>query len=193
MSDHEMTDSDRFLLRERILSLRESVGHSLYALMDVARDPFLLPAIMEGFGADHQCLFRGQAKEVHGDNTAWIVRIEHHQGLLDWLLDEGWGRRVVSFVVSPLPISRMTSHLRKFTKVKDSAGTEHFFRFYDPKVMRQYLPVFGPREHEMFFREVSCCAIEDTRKSATLLIGRSSGSNVAWEEWHVKACVEEKA
>lgn len=184
--DQEVTDNDRYLLRERLLDLAERAGQNLYAVIDLARDPYLLLAVLEGFGGDRQCLFRGRAKEELGDQTAWIVRIDRQNGLLDWLLDEGWNRRIVSFIVSPLMLNQLTSHLRKFTRVKDSQDVEHFFRFYDPQVLRQYLPVFDKREHEMFFRSITCCAIEDTRNGDRILIGRSSDGRVVWEDLLLK-------
>ena len=189
-TDEQINDHDRYLMRERLLNLAENRGEHLYAVIDIARDPFLLFAVLEGFGGDRQCLFRGQAREELGDQTAWIVRIERQAGLLDWLLDEGWNKRLVSFVVSPLLLSRLTTHLRKFTKIRDTEGVAHFFRFYDPQVLRQYLPVFGQREHEMFFRSISCCAIEDSRNGDRMLIGRSREGRVEWETWRLKALPE---
>lgn len=183
MLDIDFAAERRHALRERLLALRSPEAQNLYAVLDLARDPYLFAAMLEGFDAERRCLFRGRAKEELGDRTAWIARIDPEQGLLDWLLEEGWGRRAFSLMTSPLTIHRFVSHVRKFTKVRDDAGEEHFFRFYDPQVLRQYLPVFGPGEHAMFFRSIACCAIEDTRFPGSLLIARSVDGSVAWNRW----------
>lgn len=179
-----LNDEQRYALRERLLSLataQDGAERRLYAVIDVARDPYLLLPVIEGFTDDTQCLFRGKAREELGDQTAWLARVDPQEGLLDWLIEEGWGRRIVAFVVTTLNLTRLAAHLRKFTKVKDKNGVEYFFRFYDPQVLRQYLPVFAAREHVMFFREIDCCAIENTRRPNELMIGRSVGGALVWE------------
>lgn len=173
------TVSDRIAA---FLVAQPQAREALYALVDASHDPFIIPPTIEALTPDAECLFRGKAKEDLGDQTAWIARIDGRGPLLDWLIDEVHGRSMVSFVTSELTVSRLAVHLRKFTKSRDAKGTEHFFRFYNPKVMRQYLPVFDAVQLATFFRSISSCIVEDTRQSNRLLVMRRADGALSRRE-----------
>jgi len=52
--------------------------------------------------------------------------------------------------------------------VKTEAGQEMYFRFYDPRVLRAFLPVCTPQEAKEFFGPVRSFLVE-ARHGATLL------------------------
>jgi len=148
-------------------------GQSLYAVVDASKDPYVIPHTLEAMASNVVCLFKGDARENLGDQTAWIAQIDRQEQLLEWLMEEGWGKRWGFIALSDFPLDRFATHLRKFTKVVDAEGVEHFFRFYDPQVLRQYLPVFDQKQHDLFFRGVRACFIEDSRDPQTILRYRS--------------------
>jgi hypothetical protein len=58
----------------------------------------------------------------------------------DSLLTLGWGRAWGIFIQSDDSIRTLRRHLRTLLRVKDEAGRYLLFRYYDPRVLRIYLP-----------------------------------------------------
>ena len=61
-----------------------------------------------------------------------------------------WGKNagfMFTFSAEPLTVFRQ---LRKVFIVQEESGQEHFFRFYDPTVMRTYLATFMDEEKVVF-------------------------------------------
>lgn len=133
----------------------------LYAIVDASRGPMTIPPTLQAMTDKVTCLYRGKALEEFGDDTAWVAGIAPDESVLDWLLDNGFGERWAIFVRSSLQLADMVRHLRKFTMIEDEEGTVHFFRFYDPRTLRQYLPVFAPEQNEAFFRGVDAFYCEN--------------------------------
>ena len=165
---------------------------SLYAIIDAGRDPYVIPHMLEAMASNVECLFKGNAKKDLGDQTAWIAEIDRHERLLEWLIEEGWSKRQALFALSDLPLKRFATHLRKFTKVIDADGIEHFFRFYDPQVLRQYLPVFDQKQHDLFFRGITACFVEDNRDPAMILRYRSEDGALVSEAVEIDRLVRQE-
>jgi hypothetical protein len=55
---------------------------------------------------------------------------------------------------------RLLDHLREVFVVKDSTGQEFFFRYYDPRVLRAYLPTCTPDELRTFFGPIRGIIVE---------------------------------
>ena len=133
----------------------------LYAVIDASRSPMTIPATLQAMTDKVACLYRGQALEEFGDDTAWVAAINLDESVLDWLIDNGFGKRWSIFLRSPLQLADIVRHLRKFTVIQDDQGTAHFFRFYDPRTLRQYLPVFTTEQSAAFFKGVQAWYCEN--------------------------------
>jgi hypothetical protein len=120
-----------------------------------------IPPTLQAMSDDVACLYRGRALEEFGDDAAWVAGIAPDESVLDWLLDNGFGKRWSIFLRSSLPLADIVRHLRKFTMIEDEEGTAHFFRFYDPRTLRQYLPVFTPEQSAAFFKGVDAWYCEN--------------------------------
>lgn len=149
----------------------------LYAVVDAARGPMTIPPTLQAMTDKVACLYRGQALEEFGDDTAWVVGLASDESVLDWLLDNGFGKRWSIFLRSPLQLADVIRHLRKFTVIEDEEGTAHFFRFYDPRTLRQYLPIFTPEQNTAFFTGVTAWFCEnDLRPDELLKFTASAGT-----------------
>jgi hypothetical protein len=143
------------------LARRAGGARHLYAVVDAARQPMLIPATIEALASSRECLFRGKALENIGDQAPWAVLIDPNEDVLDWLAEDGFGRRWASFAVSAMPLGEFVSHLRRFTMVEDDAGRHLYFRFYDPNVLRMYLPTLDAEQTVRFFRNVDAWLVEN--------------------------------
>ena len=58
------------------------------------------------------------------------------------------------------PFGDVRKHLRRFLLVESGTGKQQYFRFYDPRVLRGFLPTCGPRKIEALFEEIEAFALE---------------------------------
>ena len=78
----------------------------------------------------------------------------------DWILTEGWGRNWGIFVVSKADFRTLRQHFRSLLTVYDPDKVPLFFRYYDPRVMRVYLPTCNADELETVFGPVDRYVLE---------------------------------
>jgi hypothetical protein len=64
---------------------------------------------------------------------------------------------------SPGELEDVYRHLRGIFVVTDEEGQEFFFRYYDPRILRTYLPTCTPDELREFFGPVKCWIAEDEK------------------------------
>lgn len=120
----------------------EAARQPLFAVLDAARDERILPILRESIER-HQSLYEGVDGEALEDVAPYLAGpMRADSMLLDRLVLGGWGRRWGIYVTSPSPFREVRRHLRRFLMV-DLVETEEkvYFRFYDPWVMEQFLPL----------------------------------------------------
>jgi hypothetical protein len=67
------------------------------------------------------------------------------------LVVEGWGEALGVLVTSVAPPARLRARLRRLLMVKSESERTLYFRFYDPRVLRVFLPMATPRQVSTFF------------------------------------------
>jgi len=111
----------------------------VYAVLDGARDERVYRAVYDSH-LDHECLFTGDISYDLALSAPYLVRLDPRASFTRWLLSEGWGRSFGVFAWTRADLETMRRHCRRLLQVKDEAGRRLFFRFYDPRVLRVYLP-----------------------------------------------------
>jgi hypothetical protein len=132
---------------------------SVWAVLDCARDPAVYRALLES-RLEFRCLYSGRLPAELERVAPQLVELLPGHRLVDRLLNEGWGRSWGVFVKIVDP-SSLRHHLRKFLKVRDEDGKSLIFRYYDPRVLRTYLPSCRPGEVEALFGPVTAYLTED--------------------------------
>ncbi len=84
----------------------------------------------------------------------YLLPVSAQSSWLRPLLEQGWGKGFVSFLVSSAPGADVQKHFAKFLSVQLSSGNGVYFPFYDPRVMRDFLPTAAPGELAMFLGPV---------------------------------------
>jgi len=67
------------------------------------------------------------------------------------------------------------NHLRRFVMAKLTDGRSVYFRFYDPRVLRAYLPTCTEEEVQSFFGPVERYAMENGDGELLLTFEQSDG------------------
>jgi hypothetical protein len=142
-----------------LLQTLRSATAPLYALVDAARSPAILP-ILDASAAPRACLFEGENAEALSAYGAYVLRLGPREPLCETLVQQGWGHSWGVYLTSVRPFDELLAHLRQRIWVRDPNGARLYFRFFDPRVMRTALPAMGPVELSAFFGPVESFIVE---------------------------------
>lgn len=157
---------DRFL---RALTMQ---AMSLHAVIDGAACPELLDRL-DREQPDHVCLYRGELEPEVAYVAPWLVRLDPASDFAHWLLEEGWGRGWFILALGTQPLQALRSQFRRLLMVKLPDSRIVYFRFYDPRVLRLYLPECGPEEAEAVIGAQSAFITEAADPDSLLLFRRT--------------------
>ncbi len=145
--------------RTLVSVLREDL-QPLWAILDAARAEAILPMLKES-KAEFQSLYEGVRGEQLAAVAPYLVRLPADSELIAAVVKEGSGKSWGVFLTCSLPLVELRQHLRQFLKVEPPGGGEKaLFRYYDPRVLRVYLPTYGEKEAREFFGQVSSYLVE---------------------------------
>src|SRR5262245_7938481 len=131
----------------------------LYAILDAAREASI-PRKLYQHGAEFVSLYRGEPEEKLASVSPYLAKIDTKPKTTEWILAEGWGNSWGILFLSSAGLDDLRQHFRRFLLVTSPEGKELYFRFYDPRVLRVYLPTCTPFEAKRFFGPVSVYLME---------------------------------
>lgn len=136
----------------------------IYAVLDGARDRRIYGALI-GSAQEQCCLYRGDLPWQLALAAPYLVELDSDDKLTNQIIDQGWGNAWGIFLNTTVSMERLRKHLRKFLRVADEHGKPMLFRYYDPRVLRVYLPTCWPEELRTFFGPIDRFVLEgDTRE-----------------------------
>jgi hypothetical protein len=119
---------------------------SLYAVLDAARAERVLWLLQESID-EHKNLYEGTEGRALDDVAPYLVRFQKGSSLLRRMLVGGWGDAWGIFFRSSEHPKEVRRQLRRFLMVLDDANSERmYFRFYDPRVLREFYSVATNRQ-----------------------------------------------
>lgn len=130
-----------------------------YALVDTARDSRLYPLLLRATGST-RCLLGSELPEKLVRVAPFVVQLGTSDDPVrrTWR-EHGEGRAWGTLVVSEASIGTLVEHLKTLFRVHLHDGSRALFRFYDPRVLRVFLPTCSPEQLREFFgpmRSVTC-------------------------------------
>jgi hypothetical protein len=143
-------------------------GLNTYAVLDGASIPDLLDHLYGEARPEFACLYRGELEPDIAEVAPYLVLLKPGQPFTDWLLTEGWGKHWGIFAISPADFKATQKHFRTFLMVKDPDGKQLYFRYYDPRVLRIYLPTCNAAETATVFGPVRSYTLEDENPATPL-------------------------
>lgn len=156
----------RFLFSER--------RHNVFAIVDGASTPDLLQKLDE-FRPIHECLYRGEMKPDMATVAPYLVYLLPDSPFTHWLINDGWGKHWSVYIRSVTNIATMRRHLRQFLIVHSEEGKPMLFRYYDPRVLRLFLPTCNTEELTNFFGPIQAFVLEDTEEDTLIRFRRVKG------------------
>lgn len=130
-----------------------------WAILDAARDPRIYDAIARS-DRENVCLFAGRLTTQLKLASPYLVQLARDDRLTAFVLDHGWGNAWGVFLRSNASTETLRRHFRKFLRVTDEKGRRLLFRYYDPRVLRIFLPTCLPDELTTIFDAVDRFLVE---------------------------------
>lgn len=140
--------------QDRLLPLLRRDLQPLFAILDAARDIRIL-ALLVHHKAECQSLYEGAEGLQMAAVAPYLVKLAPDSTLLEALVKEGWGHSWGVYLTCAGDFHEIRRHLRHFLQVKLPDGEQVYFRFYDPRVMRIYLPTCVAAEADQFFGPIT--------------------------------------
>jgi len=146
-------DKQRNLINEQLFG---DPTLQTYAVVDGASAPGLVKKL-NNWGTDYACLFSGELAPELIETAPYLLKLEPYAHAAEWLLNN-WGGNLGVFAVIPKDIDfkAVRKHFRGFLIVIGSEKQRLYFRYYDPRTLKDFLPmcdtaqqkhIFGPITH----------------------------------------------
>lgn len=142
----------------------EQEAAPLYAVVDASRGARILELLREAV-EPHRSLYQGARGDALEDVAPYLVGpFEPGSRLLERLIAEAWGEGAAIFCTCRRQPAELRRHLRRFLVVEvHESGERVYFRFYDPRVLRRFLPTCSPRQEEELFGDIQVFLLEGER------------------------------
>ena len=162
-------------LRRHLFPDQEGGGLKTYAVVDGASIPDLLDHLYGDPRPEFVCLYRGELQPDMAECAPYLVQLQSDAPFTDWLLAEGWGKHWGIFAIAKADPIAMRKHFRTFLMVKSPEGKQLYFRYYDPRVLRLYLPTCNIGETNLVFGPVLRYIIEGKQPETLLCFSPIEG------------------
>lgn len=122
----------------------------IWMIVDGARSPRVFETLLESSFLS-SCLYAGFLPRALEASAPYLVQLEFEDKQSQRLLNRAWGNSWGVLLRCDARLETLRKHLRCFLKVRDQRGQRFLFRYYDPRVMRVYLPTCTSEELRTFF------------------------------------------
>lgn len=146
-------------VRQVLWPPKESPGR-VFAILDGARSQQIFGAV-DAAHLDRTCLYSVNLRWP-GEDLPWkligaapyLVEMEEDSELTSFVISNGWEHNWGIFCRSSSNLKQLRQHFRGLLVVNDHLNRRLMFRYYDPRVIRAYLPSCRIDELRTFFGPV---------------------------------------
>jgi hypothetical protein len=127
----------------------------IWMIVDGARDRRVYSSLLSSY-LEYSCLYAGDLAPALEVAAPHLVQLEYEDKYTRRLLEQGWGNSWGVFLKCDASLGQLRRHLRHFLMAQDPAGKPLVFRYYDPRVLRVYLPTCFGEELRNLFGPIQC-------------------------------------
>jgi hypothetical protein len=120
-------------------------------------------------------LYRGESEVKLSSVAPYLFTLNREREFVNWYFEKGWGDSWGVLAYSLEDTKRLIRHFRTLLMVKTESGVDLYFRFYDPRVLRIFLPTCDAKQLEEFFGPVDYYICEDEDPNFGLVFSFSKG------------------
>lgn len=147
----------------------------VYCVLDGASIPNLLDQLYGDPRPEFECLYRGELEPDMAEVAPYLVVLEQGSAFAEWVITQGWGNHWGVFVVTQADLRTLHFHLRTLNIVYSPEGKPMMFRYYDPRVLRVFLPTCGPEQVTKLFGPVQRFVAEGDAPFVALTLTHVNG------------------
>jgi Domain of unknown function (DUF4123) len=125
-------------------------------IVDSARDRRIFGLLLECFYSSLSSLFAMPLAPKLESVAPYLVPLDYDDKKTRKFLSQAWGNSWGIFIRCDTSQDRLRRHLRSFVSVRDPRGQRLLFRYYDPRILRTYLPTCTSQELEYVFGPIEC-------------------------------------
>jgi hypothetical protein len=152
-------------------------NRDVWMIVDPARDRRIYWDLTNSH-LDYSCLYSGDIPEAVEAVAPHLVQLEHKDSSTRELIKRAWGKSWGVFLTCESSMHRLRRHLRTLLLVNDWRGNRLLFRFYDPRVLRAFIPTCRADELKSLFGPIGRFAMESDTGDRLLIFDFSRGSLV---------------
>lgn len=157
----------------------------IWMVLDCSRDPRIYPA-MSYSGLRHECLFAGELSVPLQRTAPYLVQLDLDDRATIRVIDDGFGESWGVFLRADVGIKTLRKHLRTLLRVQAPNGRYMLFRYWDPRVLRLYLPTCLPDELTRFFGPIEQVWAEDGLSEPRFLRFANGGGKLERAEFSIE-------
>jgi hypothetical protein len=150
-------------------------NQDVWMILDGARTievfRMLLPCHLE-----YSCLYSGPLAPELEIAAPYLVQLDHGYRDTHRFIRRAWSNSWGVFLKSGTSLKKLSRHLREFLVVQDPKRNRLVFRYYDPRVLRVYLPTCNAGELRMFFGPIESFWTEAENPENMLEFGIRDGA-----------------
>lgn len=130
---------------------------------------------LKSLNPQFKCLYFGKSEEQLSTVAPYIFACNNASQFVEQVIIKGWGNSWGLFIATENTIEEALHHFRKFLMVKTENGQQLYFRFYDPRVLRIFLPTCDEEQLSELFGLVKefICEDEDPRYALVFFMERN--------------------
>lgn len=156
----------------------------VFTIVDGAQDRRIYGAV-DGSRQDRSSLYSVD-RRWGGQDLPWqllmagpyLVELDPEEQFTRYLLRNGWDRHWGIFFRSDADMQKVRRHFRELLVARDEKGRKLMFRYYDPRVLRAYLPTCLPGELRMMFGPVNVYLVPGDDPE-TVILFRFDGTHLS--------------
>jgi len=145
-----------------------------YIILDAARTRVEIIKAKE-LNPNHDSLFRGRSEQPLAYVAPYLFSFDPQTEFAKWYMQNGWGNSWGILVYSKSDLKSLVKHFRHFLMVKTEDGEQLYFRFYDPRVLRVFLPTCDERQLRDFFGPIDYFLCESEEPASGLVFSLRNG------------------
>ena len=136
-----------------------------FVVLDGAINPAVRDLLNQA-GVFYQSLYEGEQAADLAAFGPYLAEIQKGGKLMPFLIKVGWGKSWGVFLSTQMGFVDARRHLRHFLMVDIEGGKRVLFRFYDPRVMRVFIPTCDAEQRKEFFGQIEGIYVESEKETA---------------------------
>jgi hypothetical protein len=109
----------------------------------------------------HKSLYAAEGNDLLYSVAPYLFRFENQGEFNNYFIEKGWGDSWGILISTKASFDELYNHFKRFLMVKTEDGLQLFFRFYDPRVLRIFLPTCDTNQLREFFGPIESFLLED--------------------------------